>query len=100
MVAKIDGVDVPTDFQDGDTLLYDCTASLPAIDELGNVLMEEHRKCTKILDNGIEVSVLEGTAEMKFEKVVLKAGKITSNPQQDDCEAKARRWVCSILFAD
>ena len=91
MIATIDGHAHPVDFQDGDSLLFDCTVKLPKLDQNGDIVTEVVKEP--------EIVQQEGCADMNrdamkrkivMEKVKLKKGSIEVTPGSDT-DAQNRR---------
>ena len=91
MIATIDGHAHPVEFQDGDSLLYDCTVRFPKLDQNDDIVTEVVKKP--------EIVQQEGCADMNhdamkrkivMEKVKLKKGSIELTPGSDT-DAQNRR---------
>lgn len=95
MIAKIDGVAYPVEFQDGDSLLYDCTVRLPKLDPNGGIVTERVKEPEIIKQDGcIDINRDVVKRKIVMETVKLKKGSIKAMPG-NDTDAQNRRYKTS-----
>ena len=91
MIATIDGHAHPVDFQDGDSLLYDCTVKLPKLDQNDDIVTEVVKEPEIVQQEGCADMNRDAMKRKKvMDRVKLKKGSIEATPGSDT-DAQNRR---------